>query len=626
MRSQRKSLPKEHWRALNSVSEKAGTIFFRPDYTNRDKSSIEHATKRRILALVLPPILRKAKIKKQYPMKNLILLALCSFSCTLFAQPVPQDWYFDDPGTYNGIGINHLYHYLDDRQPKKRVVVAILDSGVDISHEDLKDNIWVNKDEIPGNNIDDDKNGYVDDVHGWNFLGNPNGQNITKETLEITRLYAYYRNYFKDKDLTKLSKKDARLYKQYLDYQQTVEAKRTAAEKQLDDIDQNKAVIHAALDTFEAYYPQQELTEQFLTTFHPGDNDFLKIAAEIFTNAQSYGLALTTVDSLRADIDSSYKEIVQESKDDLDYRYNPDFDARKIIGDNYNNDKEYQYGNNDVRGGFAFHGTHVSGIIGAEWNDIGINGIARDVSLMSVRVVPNGDERDKDVANAIRYAVDNGANVINMSFGKGQSWDKDVVDKAVKYARKHDVLMVHGAGNDASNNDEGGNFPNDTYEHHCFLGKKTADNWIEVGAMSYTPGDNAIASFSNYGRKQVDLFAPGVQIYSTTPGNHYEYASGTSMSSPVVAGVAAMLRSYFPQLKAHEIRDILMSSVTHIDGKVTRPGDMSKVPMSELCVSGGYVNAYQAFRAAEQYVQHHGKGGSSNGHQKEEKSAKDKRA
>jgi subtilisin family serine protease len=518
----------------------------------------------------------------------------------LLAQPEAKDWYFEQPGVYNGISVDRLYSYLGDRNPEKKVIVAILDSGVDISHEDLKANIWVNTGEIPGNGIDDDRNGYVDDVNGWNFLGNALGQNVVKDRLEITRLYAHYRDYFKGKDLKKLSKQDAKLYQVFLDYERIVTNRQESAKQQLEGLEQNEIFIQIVLDTFDAHYPNQILTEEFVDAFDPGENEYLKIAAEIFNNARSYGMELTTTDALYQEIADSYREVSQESRDELMYRFNPDYNSREIIGDDYNNVNEKGYGNNDVRGSFGFHGTHVSGIVGAIWNDKGVRGIAKDVVIMPVRVVPNGDEHDKDVANAIRYAVDNGADIINMSFGKGQSWNKGVVDKAVKYARKHDVLLVHGAGNDGSMNDGVGNYPNDLYDKRGLFGKKSADNWIEVGALSFERGENAIAAFSNYGKQQVDVFAPGVQIYSTTPDNDYGYAQGTSMASPVVAGVAAVIRGYFPGLKACEVRDVILNSVTPIEGFVLRPGDYEEVPASEISVSGGYVDVYQAFKAAEQ--------------------------
>ncbi|HLF64501.1 MAG TPA: S8 family peptidase [Saprospiraceae bacterium] len=520
---------------------------------------------------------------------------------SVFAQPESADWYFEDPASspYNGIGADRLYAYIGDVAPSKVVVVAILDSGVDIEHDDLKDNIWVNTDEISGNGIDDDQNGYVDDLHGWNFLGNAKGENITKETMEVTRLYAYYKKYFANKDLEKLSRKDKELYTDFLEYERIVQTKREEANYQIKDLEQNTQFIRQVLDTFNTYYPDQELTPSFLGSFDPGEHEFLKITKELFKNAREFGLELTTTKDLYIEIEASYAEVAAQSRENIDYRYNPDFNSRKIIGDNYDDQEECCYGNNNVRGGFAYHGTHVSGIVGALWNEKGINGIARHVRIMPVRTVPNGDEHDKDVANAIRYAVDNGADVINMSFGKGQSWNKKVVDDAVRYARKHDVLLVHGAGNDGANNDEVTNFPNAFFEKHCFLRRKAADNWIEVGAASYEGNDKAIAPFSNYGKTQVDLFAPGMYIYSTTPDGTYEYAQGTSMASPVVAGVAAIIRAYFPELRASQVKDILMQSVTPLQGEVIRPGDYTRMNGSELSRSGGIVNAYQAFKLAE---------------------------
>lgn len=549
---------------------------------------------------------RRPEIIKEtvLPMKRILILCAW-FSClalSTFAQPDELDWYFEDPSSsaYNGIGVDRLYEYLGDTKPSKEIIVAILDSGVDIEHDDLKDNIWINVDEIPGNGIDDDSNGYVDDVNGWNFLGNASGVNVLKETLEITRLYAHYKKYFADKDLKKLSHKDKKLYTTFLEYENTVLSKRSAASAEIHDLDENASFIRIVLDSFDVYYPGQELTESFLDKFDPGEHELLKIAKELFKNARDYGLELTTTEDLFNEIKASYDEATSGSRDLLDYRFNPELNSRTIIGDNYDDQTECCYGNNDVRGGFAFHGTHVSGTVGALWNEFGVKGVARYARIMPVRTVPNGDEHDKDVANAIRYAVDNGAHVINMSFGKGQSWNKKVVDDAVRYARKHDVLLVHGAGNDGADNDLVGNFPNATFEKRGFLGKKSADNWIEVGASNSERGDKAIAPFSNYGKNEVDLFAPGMYIYSTAPDEAYEYAQGTSMASPVVAGVAAVIRAYFPELKAHEVKEILMQSVIPFQGEVLRPGDFTRVKGSELSRSGGLVNAYQAYKLAEQ--------------------------
>ena len=212
---------------------------------------------------------------------------------------------------------------------------------------------------------------------------------------------------------------------------------------------------------------------------------------------------------------------------------------------------------------------------------------------MILRAVPDGDERDKDVANSIRYATDNGAKVINMSFGKAYSYDKSAVDAAVKYAASKDVLLVHAAGNDGVNNDKVPHYPSNQ-----FLDGTSSSNWIEVGASSYS---NNVASFSNYGKKVVDLFAPGVAIYSTAPGNKYRNLQGTSMAAPVAAGVATLLRSYFPELSAAQVKNIMMKSVVKMPDKVELPGKEDKakmVKLKKLCVSGGVVNAYNAVELA----------------------------
>jgi cell wall-associated protease len=256
-----------------------------------------------------------------------------------------------------------------------------------------------------------------------------------------------------------------------------------------------------------------------------------------------------------------------------------------------------------VKGPEAMHGTHVAGIIGAvRTNNKGMKGVADNVRIMGVRCVPDGDERDKDVANSIIYAVDNGAQVINMSFGKSFSWDKAAVDKAVKYAQSKDVLLVHAAGNDSKDNDNkaNSNFPKANFEKAGWFSPKKAKNWIEVGALSWKKDDDAVATFSNYGQGNVDLFAPGVDIYSTTPDGKYRNLSGTSMASPVTAGVAAVIRSYYPELTAEQVKECLEKSVVKQNYKVKKPGSEDKVPFSSLSRTGGVVNVYEAVKLAGQ--------------------------
>ncbi|MFI5135385.1 MAG: S8 family serine peptidase, partial [Chitinophagales bacterium] len=303
-----------------------------------------------------------------------------------------------------------------------------------------------------------------------------------------------------------------------------------------------------------------------------------------------------------AELYDDLEEAVNEVAADAQYHYNVDYNSRAIVGDNYDDVSERYYGNNDVAGPDPMHGTHVAGIIAADRNNnIGIKGIADNVKILVVRSVPDGDERDKDIGNSIRYAVDMGAKVINMSFGKGYSYNKKAVDDAMKYAEEHDVLIVHGAGNDAENADVKKVYPNKYFENGG-----VANNFINVGASKW---DNNVAMFSDYGKKNVDLFAPGVSIYSTVPGNKYRNLQGTSMASPMVAGVAAMIRSYFPSLTAPEVREILIKSCTKMKGKVALPGEQSEqdkddqkakmVKWKQLCVSGGIVNAYKAVELAE---------------------------
>jgi subtilisin family serine protease len=294
-------------------------------------------------------------------------------------------------------------------------------------------------------------------------------------------------------------------------------------------------------------------------------------------------------------------EVLVEARKDaenrLQYGLNPAFNPRTIVGDDTTNVNQRGYGNNEVTGPDATHGTHVAGIIGAvRGNSVGLDGVAgASVKLMILRAVPDGDERDKDIANAIRYAADNGAQVINMSFGKAYSPQKEAVDAAVRYAESKGVLMVHAAGNEGANLDTSPSFPT-----RAFLASGAARNWIEVGAS--TPGADALAaSFSNYSHTGVDVFAPGESIWSTVPGNQYRRLQGTSMAAPVVTGLAALIMSYYPSLSATDVKDILIQSSTKYTSQVSLPGSESEHrAFTDLSVAGGVVTAYTALRLAAQ--------------------------
>jgi subtilisin family serine protease len=309
-------------------------------------------------------------------------------------------------------------------------------------------------------------------------------------------------------------------------------------------------------------------------------------ARQVFLELASQGASPSVIDDGLKSLEGQLK-----------YGLNPDYDTRTIVGDHYSDPAEHHYGNPDVMGQDAKHGTHVAGIIGAvRGNGVGVDGIAPAVKFMMIRTVPDGDERDKDVANAIRYATDNGAQIISMSFGKPYSPYKSAVDEAVKYADAHGVLMVHAAGNDGADLSKGKNFPTP-----AFIGGGHAMNWIEVGASSWKGGTDLAASFSNYGKNEVDVFAPGVDILSTVPGNEYERDSGTSMAAPVVSGLAALIMGYYPNLSAADVKRIITASVSrHSDQVVTKPGSDDKVPFGSLSITGGIVNAYRAIKMAEQ--------------------------
>jgi cell wall-associated protease len=498
----------------------------------------------------------------------------------------PENWFNLDASKdgVRGVSTEAAYNTLLKGKTSRTVVVAVIDSGIDIEHEDLKDIMWINPGEIPNNGKDDDGNGYIDDIHGWNFIGGKNGEHVDYDTYEITRLYKMYSDEFEgmSKDDVKGRKNKAR-YTEYLKIKEDYEK---ASKPAIAQYNQLKMIVEVT-KVIKVELGDKELTAENVAAIET-DDEKLKGGIELMTRL------LANYDAKAIEEFEGYLDAYKER---VEYGYNVDFNPRDIIGDDYENSKERYYGNNDVEGPHADHGTHVAGIIGAvRTNDIGMWGVANNVRIMSVRTVPNGDERDKDVANAIIYAVDNGASVINMSFGKGYSYDEGVVEKAIKYARKKDVLLVHAAGNSAENNDVVLNFPND------LLGKKEkeASNWLEIGASNWGEDGNDLATFSNYGQEQVDVFAPGVDLYATVPQSDYRSMSGTSMASPVVAGVAALLRSYYPELTAEQVKSIIMESAVAVDEEVNKPGSDEKVKLSEISKTGGVVNVVEAVKLAEQ--------------------------
>ncbi|SMO72615.1 S8 family peptidase [Fodinibius sediminis] len=505
----------------------------------------------------------------------------------------PEDWHLlDEEFTqFRGISSELAYEYvLSKRSAQKEVVVAVIDGGVDINHEDLQSNIWTNDDEIAGNGKDDDGNGYVDDVNGWNFIGGPDGKNVNHDTFELTRIYAKLHPEYSDVDTTVLNSQELKKYRYYQDI---LSAYRYEIEKLL-----------RQYSNIQSLEQNMQRADRILKQYFEGDYTYEEVQNLQPQDQQTYFAQNVMSYVMENDIDST---LIADQKEQIynfaKYGYNPDFSPRDIVGDNYEDKTERFYGNNDVAGPDPTHGTHVAGIIGAvRENSIGIKGIASSVRIMPVRAVPDGDERDKDVANAIRYAVDNGADIINMSFGKSYSPHKPIVDDAVRHAQENGVLMVHAAGNSSENSDEDTSYPTDTLGPE--EGGPSIELWLTVGASSWKPGNEFVGGFSNYGDQTVDLFAPGVDIYSTMPDNEYERQQGTSMAAPVVSGTAALLMNYYPELTAAGVREIIMQSVvTYPEQTVTIPHKPTQeartVPFSELSVSDGVVNVFRALQAAD---------------------------
>jgi cell wall-associated protease len=580
--------------------------------------------------------------------KIIFLTLLLVTNLTSFSQSkdvkLPANWYNLDltKDGYFGISADKAYStLLSGKSPKQKIIVAVIDGGVDVNHEDLKDVLWTNTKEIAGNGLDDDRNGYVDDVHGWNFIGSKKG-NLAYDNLELVRIirkYApLYTSTLPSTVLDSTQKEEFRLFNKArtefgVQYNNAVDNFRylSLINHVIDSVARVNGKPIPSAEDFDKYVADNEEEEQVKKIIRAGIKE-------------NKG-----VDKFIEEMKDAYKQYDVMLKYNLNLKYN---ERQELVGDNYDDPTQRDYGNQDVTGPNADHGSHVSGIIAASRNNgVGINGIASSAVIMAIRVVPEGDERDKDVANGIRYAVDNGAKVINMSFGKSFKWNKKIVDDAVKYAEQKGVLLVHAAGNENENNDVTENYPNKYFEtpesiayekaHRKTMslvpvirtdvpaaspydrgrrapslafkkpeldttkfGFPHASNWIEVGASAYSNDANLKATFSNYGKHTVDVFAPGFMINSTIPGSKYKEFDGTSMASPVVSGLAALILSYYPDLKPAQVREIIMKSVTKVDLKVkhkNEKGEGSRISFSDLCVSGGIVNAYQALLLAEKY-------------------------
>lgn len=516
------------------------------------------------------------------PFKKSYLLSAFSIitTCVSAQKKAPENWFNLDPkdNKVYGVSTEKTYNELLKGKKPNPVIVAVIDGGTEVSHIDLKNVIWYNSKEIAGNKQDDDNNGYIDDINGWNFIGGKD-TNVVQDNLEITRIYNSYNKKFAGLTEAEVLNSDKDEYKLYKKAELIYKKKYENAER----LYMVYSKIEESILKLKTYLGTDKPTTAQIKTY-PAKETFDKIALDnvLITVKQN-----KSINDLLVEIGEGKNYF----KTQLDYHLSKDFDSRKIIGDNYADLTESIYGNNYVSGPKGDHGTHVAGIIAATRNNNkGINGVADNAQIMILRVVPDGDERDKDVANAIKYAVDNGAKIINMSFGKALSPNKTYVDEAIKYAMDKDVLVIHAAGNDNQNIDTIENYPTARY----YNSELSARAWIEVGASSWKQKKYLTATFSNYGKKTVDVFAPGVDIYSCIPESKYATFNGTSMAAPVVAGMAAVLRSYFPDITAEQTKSLINESAIKYNKKVFIPSTKVKVKLSDICITGGIANLYNA--------------------------------
>ncbi|MFD0977255.1 S8 family peptidase [Salinimicrobium gaetbulicola] len=492
--------------------------------------------------------------------------------------------------TVPGMSVQKAYNEIIKNKKGTKVIVAVIDSGVDIEHEDLDGVIWTNTDEIPNNQKDDDNNGYVDDVHGWNFLGD-----AVKENMEYVRILKVLKPKYDNVPASAVKPENQEEFELY---------KRAKAEY---DKEYNEAL--GLKNQYEGIMQQLKMAHEAVSEELGKEDYTLEELQAMNAETEEMKQYQAFLSQVMSNIKGSVPESIAQLNDAIEYfsgrlssHFNMELDGRAVVGDDPNDLNDRGYGNNDVTGPDPEkedikHGTHVAGIIAAEHNNIGIDGVANNVLIMPVRAVPDGDEYDKDIALAIRYAVDNGAKVINTSFGKYFSTHPEWVRDAIEYADKNDVLIVNAAGNDGLDLDGTTIYPNDQDPSSP---NEIADNFLTVGALNYEYGSNMLATFSNYGKTNVDVFAPGTKIWSTTPNDEYEFLQGTSMASPAVAGVAAMIRSLYPKLSAEQVKQIIMESGLSSSATVILGGDPSQTKkFSEVSTSGKMVNLYNALIMAD---------------------------
>jgi cell wall-associated protease len=519
-----------------------------------------------------------------------------------------QTWYQKDKilDGVPGISLDKWYNQ-KKRKPKKSIVVAIIDTQIDKNHEDLQGQIWINSNEIPNNNLDDDQNGYIDDVNGWSFTGTKSGGYVVWSNYEYVRILRDWKPLFEGKKENQISTEELANFKEYQRALKMFDTKEKFYKNWQNSLNYSISLFPIAKDSLKQYFPKEDYTYQQLDSMYKkhkiNDKTYRQRRDD---NDKDLG---ALIDFMMAKFEVNQKTIedIKNMKIQLDSviskNLNIDYNDRLLIGDNPKI-LEKGYGNNNVSNNKAGHRpiqdhcTKMAGIIGGNReNKKGIKGILQNVKIMPLNISPSGDENDKDIAMAVYYAVDNGAKVINMSLGKEFSLHKEWVFDAFKYAEDHDVLIVHSAGNDSSDMDKNPEYPSD----NSFDGSnEICNNFINVGSITHKLDSTFVSGFSNYGKQNVDLFAPGQEIYTTSAGNSYKSDSGTSMATPMVSGTAALIWSYYPNLTASEIKQIILDSGTTYNLEVIVPGtEDKKVPFSDLSKSGKVLNVYNAMQLAE---------------------------
>ncbi|MCV9930457.1 S8 family peptidase [Flavobacterium sp. LS1R49] len=520
-----------------------------------------------------------------------------------------QTWYQKDYllDGIPGISLDKWYA-LNKKKPKtKSIIVAVIDTQIDLKHEDLQGQFWINEKEIPNNGIDDDNNGYIDDINGWSFIGTRNDGYVVWSNFEYVRIVREWGSLFKEKTESQIDAQDLYKYKEYQRALKKLGENNIYYKNWFKSLNHNLAIYPLVKDMLKYFFPKEDYTYKQLDSMYKkykiNDKRYKQRRDD---NDKDLG-ALIGYRIVSLEVNQKTLEDIQDKQTQLDSvinkSLNMEYNERFLIGDNPNI-LEKGYGNNNVSNNkaghrsFQDHSTKMAGIIGANReNNIGIKGIIQDVKIMPLNISPSGDEHDKDIAMAIRYAVDNGAKIINMSFWKEFSLHKEWVFEAMKYAEERNVLLVHISGNDGFDIDKNPSYPNDNdFENF----KEVCSNFINVGSISHKLDSTFVSDFSNYGKQNVDLFAPGDEIYSAGAANSYKSDSGTSLAAPMVSGTAALIWSYYPNLTVQEVKQIIMDSGTAYDLEVIVPGTKDKkVPFSELSKSGKVLNVYNAMQLTE---------------------------